>query len=112
MMQDKPEPGLHHLREAARLDPKHFETRLNLYRALAQTGHFEEAIALCETLVQEKPDADLYNNLGALYGQQGRLDKAGEAFRSALQLDPNNSSARENNNKLRTFLENRSLNKP
>jgi len=104
MMQGKSDQGLNHLRESARLDPTNFETRLNLSRALAQTGHFEETITLCETLVQEKPDADLYNNLGMLYGQLGLLDKAGRAFGAALQLDPNHPAARENEAKLRAFL--------
>lgn len=108
IMQGKFETGLHHLRESALIDPTSFETRLNLSRALAQTGHFEEAIAECEFLIQAKPDAELYNNLGALYGQQGRLEKADKAFRAALQLDPNHASARENHNKLRAYLGNRS----
>jgi len=107
MMQGKTEDGLNHLRESVRVDPKPYETRLNLSRALAQTGHVEEAISLCESLVQEKPDADLFNNLGALYGQQGQLEKAGEAFHAALKLDPNNASARENYGKLRAYLDSR-----
>jgi superkiller protein 3 len=105
MMQGKTEDGLKHLRESARLDPKSFETRVNLSRALAQIGRAPEAIAEIEKLVQEKPDAGLYNNLGALYGQLGQLDKASDAFRAALQLDPNNVSAGENYSKLRAYLE-------
>jgi Flp pilus assembly protein TadD len=107
MMQGKPEDGLSHFRESAQLDPKSFETRVNLARALAQTGHATDAIIEIEKLVQEKPDAELYNNLGALHGQLGQLEKASAAFRAALQLDPNNVSARKNDEKLRAFLENR-----
>jgi tetratricopeptide (TPR) repeat protein len=104
MMQGKNEEGLQHLRASVRLDPTPYEARANLFRALVQTGHTEEAIAACEKLVREKPDAELFNNLGTLYGQLGQLSKAGDAFRAALLLDPNNSTARANDAKLRTYL--------
>jgi len=104
MMLGETESGLRHLRESVRLDPKPYEPRLNLSRALAQTGHTDEAIAECEKLVQEKPDAELYNNLGTLYGQRGQLEQAGDAFRNALRLDPGNHAARENDAKLRAYL--------
>jgi tetratricopeptide (TPR) repeat protein len=106
MMQGKNIEGLQHLRESVRLDPTPYEPRSNLARALAQTGHAEEAIVECEKLVQEKPDTELYNNLGTLYGQLGQLDKAGKAFRAALQLDPANPAARDNYAKLRAYLDN------
>jgi tetratricopeptide (TPR) repeat protein len=105
MMQGKATEALRHLRESVRIDPTTYESRLNLSRALAQSGQVEEAISECETLVREKPDAEVYNNLGALYGQLGQLDKAGDAFRAALKVDPDNASALENYTKLRTYLE-------
>lgn len=105
MMQGKTAEGLKHLREAFRIEPGSYETGSNLAQALAHSGQVGEAIPLCEKLLQEKPDAELYNNLGALYGQTGQLNKAAAAFRAALQVDPNNANARENYTKLRDYLD-------
>lgn len=105
MIQGKADDSLKHLREAARLEPGSYETRSNLAQALTHTGRIDEAIPLCEALLREKPDAELANNLGVLYGQLGQLDKAEQAFRTALKTDPNHASARENYEKLRAYLE-------
>lgn len=105
MMQGKAEDGLKHLREAARLEPESYETRSNLAQALTYTGRIDEAVPLCEALLREKPDAELANNLGVLYGQLGQLDKAEKAFRTALNTDPTHASARENYEKLRAYLD-------
>ncbi|MFT3868519.1 MAG: tetratricopeptide repeat protein [Nibricoccus sp.] len=105
MMQRKTDDGLKHLREARRLEPESYETRSNLAQALTHTGQIDEAIPLCEQLLKEKPDAELANNLGVLYGQLGQLDKAEQAFHTALKVDPNHASARENYEKLRAYLD-------
>ncbi|MFT3784029.1 MAG: tetratricopeptide repeat protein [Nibricoccus sp.] len=104
LLQGNAADGIKHLREAVRLEPESFESRANLAHALAQLGQFSEAITLCEGLVREKPDPELYNNLGVLLGQAGELQKARMAFRSALQLDPNHPSAKDNLQKLEAFL--------
>ncbi len=101
----KLDDGLRYLRDSVRLDSQSYETRSNLCSALAQTGHIQEALPLCAALAQEKPDAELYNNLGSLYGQSGQLEKAEQAFHAALQLDPNNENALENYAKLRAYFE-------
>ena len=105
MMQGKTEDALRHLREAVRIEPQSYEARINLCRTLAQAGQTDEAITLCESLLKEKPDAQLYNNLGALYGQKGQLENSETAFHAALQIDPNNADARKNYEKLRAYLD-------
>lgn len=44
------------------------------------------------------------NNLGAAYYEQGRINEAIQAFEKALELDPNNRTARDN---LKTLMEER-----
>jgi len=105
LSQGKVEDGLRHLREAVRLEPQSFEMRVNLCHALDSAGHNDEAISLCDALLHEKADADLYNNLGGLYGKTGQLEKAAAAFQAALQIDPNNITARANYAKARAYLD-------
>jgi tetratricopeptide (TPR) repeat protein len=97
----KMDQGLEHLREARRLDPKRIEAHQNLALALTMTGHIDEAISETEQLLPEAPDANTYNNLGALYGKIGRFEQAAEAFQMALQLNPDLPGVNENLAKLR-----------
>lgn len=103
--QGKTNEGLSHLQEAVRLEPKSYELRTNLCQALARTAHYNEAISMCEALLQEKPDVELYNNLGGLYGQTGQLAKAATAFHAALEIDPTNTKARNNYERAQAYLE-------
>ena len=56
--------------------------------SLADTGKIAEALAECQAVVAVAPSAGAYCLLGVLYGADGKLDPAGEAFRKALYLDP------------------------
>jgi tetratricopeptide (TPR) repeat protein len=105
MSQGNSVDGLRELREAVRLDPKSYQQRASLCRALAYTHRNDEAIPLCETLLKEKPDAELFNNLGKLYGETGQLEKAAAAFQAALQIDPDNPTALKNFSKAQAYLE-------
>jgi tetratricopeptide (TPR) repeat protein len=107
MSQGKVEDGLRELRKAVALDPKSFEQRASLAHALAHAHRNDEAIPLCEALLKEKPDAELFNNLGGLYGETGQLEKAATAFQAALQIDPNNLTAQGNYAKAQAYIERR-----
>jgi eukaryotic-like serine/threonine-protein kinase len=55
------------------------------------TGELEKAAATYEEWIQSYPrDAIPYNNLGVIYFQLGQPDKALDAVREAVDLDPNN----------------------
>jgi Tfp pilus assembly protein PilF len=99
------EDGLRELRDAVRLDPKSYQLRTSLCRALVTTHRNDEAIPLCEALLKEKPDAELFNNLGRLYGETGQLEKAAATFQAALQIEPNNLTAQKNYSKAQAYLE-------
>lgn len=60
--------------------------------AYAQSGYLEEAI---EAYSQESNAKGFYNQ-GVLYARMGNATAAGEAFRAALELDPEMEPAREN----------------
>jgi len=75
---------LHSLEEAPRLE--------RVARAF-EAGRFEEAIGLLEPLACSGADPELFNNLGALFFQQGWMREAEDAFRRALRLDPAHPSA-------------------
>src|SRR5258708_3678378 len=53
---------------------------------LTGQAHLEEAIAACHKALQIKPDyAEAHNNLGNALRDQGRLDEAISAYRTAAQ---------------------------
>jgi len=84
--------------EVVRLDPGHAQAHHSLGVLLIQTpdrreaslGHFEAAVRLDPT------DVDALNSLAIACAQLGRLDRAGECWRRALELDPKFEPAREN----------------
>ena len=99
------EESLLHLREAVRLAPTDTGYLQVLVRSLSENGHSAEAIPACEDLVQLKPTADNYTFLGVLYARGGRLEKASNAFRAAVKIDPSNTEANENFAKANALLE-------
>lgn len=66
-------------------------------RALAALGRQPEAIAIYADMTAKFPELpEPWNNLAALYAQQGALDRAQDALTMALRADPNYPEARAN----------------
>ena len=64
---------------------------------LTQQGKQADATEAFVQLTQDFPELpEPYNNLAALYAGKGRFDQAREALETALQLNPNYATAREN----------------
>ncbi len=60
-----------------------------------QVGQTQAGIDLIQRAIALKPDyADAYNNLGCALSTQDRPDEAIAAFKNALRIQPDNSSAR------------------
>jgi tetratricopeptide (TPR) repeat protein len=58
-------------------------------RAHYLAGEYPEAITCLATVLGEKaPYADVYDMLGVIYHQEGRLAEAEEMFREALRINP------------------------
>jgi tetratricopeptide (TPR) repeat protein len=105
MKRGRAEEGLEHLRASSRLAPNDAGYLTTFVTTLAETGHRDEAIAVCENYLQHSPTADGYTFLGVLYGRSGRLEKARDAFRAAVRIEPQNSEANANLARANALLE-------
>ena len=67
-----------------------------LLQTYKETGQLETAINLLEQRVETKPSAADYNTLGIHYYRQGEVNRAIEAFKSAVNLDPFHKVSKHN----------------
>lgn len=95
LRQGKAAKALPLLERAYAMEPENFDAALNLGGALVMHGHFSKAIPVLERLRDREPDnAMVWTNLGAAYlgnpvlATDDAQDKAIEAFRQAITLDP------------------------
>jgi len=61
---------------------------------LLDHNNAQAAIALLESFLQRAPSADLYDRLGDAYGQIQQANKAEEAYRRAVAMDPDQTDPR------------------
>ena len=92
---DKERAAVHFARALA-LDPDDDETRLKHAVLLADLGRAEEALGELEDLARRDPDnaAAHYQRGLLLYTEQGDVDGAIEALDLALELEPDDATAR------------------
>jgi chemotaxis protein methyltransferase WspC len=70
------------------------ESSLDKAKNLANSGHLQEALGLCEQFVsQNRTNADGYILLGEIYQASGNNDKAEANYQKAIYLDPGNYKA-------------------
>ena len=70
----------------------------------AMQSRWEEAIAANRAIIAQFPgEADAYNRLGKALSETGNIKDAREAYQHALELDPMNSIARKNVERLATL---------
>ncbi len=64
---------------------------------VAQRGLWREAIYRWERAVQIDPSyAAAYNDLAVAYEHEGQLDKARQAYETAIKIEPDNAQIRQN----------------
>jgi len=69
--------------------------------ALAMQGRWREAIAVNQSLIEMFPtDVDAYNRLGRAHMELGEYALANEAYSHSLEIDPYNTIARKNLDRL------------
>ncbi len=69
--------------------------------ALAMQGRWQEVVAANKTLLESFPDdIDAYNRLGRAYMELGDYTLARESYEKAIKLDPYNTIAQKNLNRL------------
>jgi tetratricopeptide (TPR) repeat protein len=78
------------------LDPNFQQASTKLLQAYQKTGRRQEAIDLLETTLDRETSPEGYNAAGVMYYQNRELDKAMDAFKKALQLNPRYRPAKGN----------------
>ncbi len=69
--------------------------------ALAMEGRWREAVAANKSLIESFPnDVDAYNRLGRAHMELGEYSLSREAYEKAIELDPYNTIASKNLNRL------------
>ena len=61
---------------------------------------YSEAIKQFKQALKQKPDAQVYFNLGLAYEGACQIPEAKEMYRKAIELDPNHKEATEHLNRL------------
>ncbi len=89
----KAKDAINYLRQAVEADSKNADARLELGRALHDTGDIEGAIQETTKLVKDHPDnVDGLYNLGAIYANQGKNDLARQYWNQAVAAGPASDS--------------------
>lgn len=86
------------------------KTRIERYAkeaiALAMQGRWREAVATNKAILELSPrDVEAYNRLGKALMELGEYEHAKEAYQHALELDPYNSIAKKNLDRLSSLIE-------
>ena len=82
-----------YLVRAERILPGSYFVKAGWGRTLACLGRSEEAIKLLQEAAQIRPCSQVYEWIGLVFGQMGRLDEAREAIQKSLELDPESAEA-------------------
>lgn len=96
------EKAIPYFQKVIDINPKANITYANLAYCFANSGNNNSAVMYytksLETVIQLglKPESYIYNNRGSAYRQLNQTDNALADFRKALEIDPNNASARSN----------------
>src|SRR5947209_4656732 len=70
------------------------------------SGTWDEAVEVNRRLVEEfDPDVEAWNRLGKAYAQLGRIAEARSAYDATLKLDPSNTIAQRNRQRLAALKE-------
>jgi cytochrome c-type biogenesis protein CcmH/NrfG len=92
----KGEEAIQLLRKAAEIDDSSIEARLELGRALFESGDSNGAIAATQAILQKDPKhVDALYNLGAIFGNTGNDAAAREYCKRAVAAGPTTDSGRK-----------------
>lgn len=87
-----------------------YESLIQLAKLDIQNRHYRKAIETVNKALEVKPEsAEAYNTLGVLYEILDDLPKALSSYQTALKLDPNIASAKDNLARLRGLEVNKGL---
>jgi DNA-directed RNA polymerase subunit alpha len=87
--------AIEHLEKAEKLDPSHTGTLFQLAHANDLAGNDDEAIGFYERCLKHPPvHVGVLKNLGVLYEDHEKYDKAAECYRRVLSSDTTDEQAR------------------
>lgn len=91
----KKDEAVRHLRKAVDLKPNSLLFRVELAKELTKTKHYDEAVAQWQEAIYRLPEKDLYSaviyaELGDTLRLKGDIEKAKEAYRRGLEIEPGN----------------------
>jgi Flp pilus assembly protein TadD len=85
--------ALPYLDRADRILPRNFFVNSTSGRALACLGRLDEALPRLQFAATLRPESEVFEWIGLVYGQLGRLDEAGANLRKAIELAPWSATA-------------------
>lgn len=75
-------------KKALELDPRHLKSRINLSRVLLEGNRPEEALSQLDSVrAEDSTSAEVYRLMGRAFSEQGEVDSAVAAYRTAVTLD-------------------------
>ncbi len=88
--------AVNYLRRSLKLKPKSMLVRVELAKLFAKSERFDESIALWQEAIELLPQKDLYAavlyaELGDVQRLKGDSEKAKEAYRRGLEIEPGNA---------------------
>jgi tetratricopeptide (TPR) repeat protein len=103
------EEAVTHLKYVLAFEPQNTMALLNLAACHDGLGNMDESIAALEKLVADRPQwKDAHYNLAVAYYKQRQYEKALDALKAELQLNPNHEAARTLLNRISLYTPNRS----
>jgi tetratricopeptide (TPR) repeat protein len=87
------EGALASFRRVLELAPRHVLARYNLALVLKRADRLNDAVAELKRAIEIEPRADAHYLLGVIAWQQGDLDRAVDALRAAVAIDPSSADA-------------------
>jgi hypothetical protein len=85
--------GTAYLKRAEATLPNNYYVNAAWGRTLACLGQFDEALKRMQAATRIGPCSQIYEWTGLLYGQMGRMEEAGMALKTAVELNPNSETA-------------------
>jgi Flp pilus assembly protein TadD len=82
--------------KALQISPRYVKAYENLAKVYLQTQQFEAAIGSLKMAVAIQPDAKAFNDLGVAFMHTGRPNEGLDAFRRAVEFEPDNARYRKN----------------
>ncbi len=82
--------------KAVEINPRYMKAYENLGNVYLQTKQFDAAVGSLQMALSIQPEAKSFNDLGVAFMHMGRPNEGLDAFRRAVELEPDNARYRKN----------------